>query len=92
MVALICLSIPSKINKDLCSNYLIIKGVKIALLHDLAEVVVGDITPLDGVPKELKKKMEEEAFRSMIEDLDPEVKSELHSIYEQYEKGTSEEA
>jgi putative hydrolase of HD superfamily len=37
-------------------------GVKIALLHDLAEVVVGDITPHDNVPKEVKKKMEDDAF------------------------------
>lgn len=33
--------------------------MKICLVHDLAEAVVGDITPLDGVSKEDKRKLEE---------------------------------
>lgn len=33
--------------------------VKIALVHDLAEAIVGDITPHDGVKKEDKRALEE---------------------------------
>ncbi len=33
--------------------------VKVCLVHDLAEAVVGDITPYDGVSKEEKRKLEE---------------------------------
>ena len=34
------------------------KLMKICLCHDLAEAIVGDITPYDGVSKEDKKKLE----------------------------------
>lgn len=33
--------------------------MKICLVHDLAESVVGDITPFDGVTKEEKRVLEE---------------------------------
>lgn len=39
--------------------------LKICLVHDLAEAVVGDITPYDGVSKEDKKKMELVRFFSL---------------------------
>ena len=32
---------------------------KICLVHDLAESIVGDITPFDGITKEGKRKLEE---------------------------------
>ena len=35
------------------------KTIKIALVHDLAEALVGDITPHDGISKEEKHKLEE---------------------------------
>lgn len=33
--------------------------IKICLVHDVAEAVVGDITPYDGVSKEEKRRLEE---------------------------------
>lgn len=39
------------VNKD--------KLQKICLVHDLAESIVGDITPYDGITKEEKRKLEE---------------------------------
>ncbi len=41
----------STVNKD--------RLMKICLVHDLAEAVIGDITPYDGVSKEEKRRMEE---------------------------------
>lgn len=41
----------ASINKD--------KLIKICLVHDLAESIVGDITPHCGVSKEEKKRLEE---------------------------------
>lgn len=35
------------------------KCVQMAVVHDLAEASVGDITPFDGVTKEAKQKLEE---------------------------------
>lgn len=37
--------------------------MKIALVHDLAEALVGDITPLDGISKEEKHALEAQAMR-----------------------------
>src|SRR3989344_184250 len=42
--ALICMMMGNNVNRERC--------IKIALIHDLAEALVGDITPVDGVPKE----------------------------------------
>jgi putative hydrolase of HD superfamily len=39
--------------------------VAMALVHDLAESIVGDITPYDGVPAEEKRRREEEAMRRL---------------------------
>ena len=47
MIGLIALSLPNKFNKD--------EALKIALLHDLAEVIVGDIIPSENVPANEKK-------------------------------------
>ena len=44
------------VNKD--------KVLKICMVHDLAEAVVGDITPFDGVTKEEKQRLEEVKFIS----------------------------
>jgi putative hydrolase of HD superfamily len=33
--------------------------MKICMVHDLAEAIVGDITPYDGVSKEEKRRLEE---------------------------------
>ena len=38
------------------------KCVQLAVVHDLAEASVGDITPFDGVTKEVKQKLEEVRF------------------------------
>ena len=33
-----------------------------AIVHDLAEAIVGDIAPSDGIPKETKTRLEAVAF------------------------------
>ncbi len=40
----------------------------LALLHDLAEARVGDITPHDGIPAEEKHRLEREAIDGMLAD------------------------
>jgi putative hydrolase of HD superfamily len=39
--------------------------VSMVLVHDLAEALVGDITPFDGVEAEEKRRREEEAMRTL---------------------------
>lgn len=43
--------------------------VKMAVVHDLAEAVVGDITPYDGVSKEVKRRREEETMRDIRDNI-----------------------
>jgi putative hydrolase of HD superfamily len=42
------------------------KVLAMAILHDLAEVRVGDLTPQDGVPREEKHHRERVAMRAML--------------------------
>jgi putative hydrolase of HD superfamily len=42
------------------------KVLELALLHDLAETVTGDLTPADGVPESLKKRGEREALSGLL--------------------------
>ncbi|KAH6959693.1 hypothetical protein BKA56DRAFT_600862 [Ilyonectria sp. MPI-CAGE-AT-0026] len=43
--------------------------VAIGMIHDMAESIVGDITPHDRVPKEEKRAREREAVRSIVSNL-----------------------
>lgn len=61
--------------------------VAMALLHDLAEVRVGDITPHDGVPREEKRRREREAAAAMFAD-----HPELRALWDEAERGESAEA
>lgn len=38
------------------------RAVQIALVHDLAEAIVGDINPHDNVPKDVKRRLEADAM------------------------------
>lgn len=40
--------------------------LELALIHDLAEVVTGDLTPSDGVPAEAKKQQERGALAELL--------------------------
>lgn len=69
------------------------KLMKICLCHDLAEAIVGDITPYDGVSKEEKKKLEEDALRMIVGNIGhAEIADEILSLWLEYENGTSKEA
>jgi putative hydrolases of HD superfamily len=74
----------STVNKD--------RLMKVCLVHDLAESIVGDITPYDGVSKEDKKKMELDAMKKILDDLeDSNISEELMSLWLEYEEGESAE-
>jgi len=54
-------SLSSRINVPHCT--------KMALIHDMAEALVGDITPVDGVLKPEKSRRETETMEYMCKDL-----------------------
>ena len=66
---------PEHLNKQKCLEY--------AIIHDLAEIVVGDITPGDNVPPEIKHKMETEAIVQIAQDLNSPELAELFMEYEE---------
>jgi putative hydrolase of HD superfamily len=47
------------------SIHVVSRCLKMALIHDLAECKVGDITPHCGVSADVKHKMEMEAMKSL---------------------------
>lgn len=74
----------SKLNKDHC--------IKVALVHDLAECIVGDLTPSCGISKEEKHLKEMEAMEKLANLAGGEAGKELYALWEEYENQTSQEA
>jgi len=67
--------------------------VKLALVHDMAEAIVGDITPHCGVTKDEKYRLEHEAMgtiRAMLAGLP--AADEFVELWLEYEKGETPEA
>jgi putative hydrolases of HD superfamily len=67
------------------------KAMKMALLHDLPEAVVGDSIPGERAPRE-KRKLEAAAMRSILKDLPRDIAREYASLWKEYETGASPEA
>ena len=68
------------------------KCLKMSLVHDLAESVVGDITPYDGVSKEEKQQKEEEAMLRISQTINKDMGDLLVSLWKEYEAGETQEA
>ncbi|XP_053743969.1 HD domain-containing protein 2 isoform X1 [Synchiropus splendidus] len=66
--------------------------IKLALVHDLAESIVGDIAPTDNVSKEEKHRREEEAMRHISALLPDGLQQEIYGLWEEFENQSSEEA
>lgn len=70
--------------------------VHLALIHDMAESLVGDITPTDGVPKHVKQQLEMEAMQSICDSYLPasahEARKEFMALFLEYEHKASPEA
>jgi 5'-deoxynucleotidase YfbR-like HD superfamily hydrolase len=85
-VALMALILCEKRNLDLN------KLVKMALIHDIAEVKTGDITPYDDVSKQEKIEKERNAMNELLSSLGPEQRKEYVSIWKEFEIGKTKEA
>ncbi|KAJ2515748.1 hypothetical protein GGI11_003668 [Coemansia sp. RSA 2049] len=67
--------------------------IKMAIVHDLAESLVGDITPHDGVSKEEKRKLEADAMEQLVQTLGmSEHAREIQALWLEYENGETNEA
>lgn len=67
------------------------KILKMALLHDLAESVTGDLTPEDG-PKSKKMRLENAVMKKILSDLDTKIQKQYWKLWMDYQKNTSKEA
>lgn len=66
------------------------KVLKMLVIHELGEVIIGDITPFDNVSKEEKLKTEHEAIVKVIGNLAS--KDELISLLFEFDKRKTKEA
>lgn len=84
VMALISADLPG-VDRDKC--------VKMAIVHDIAEAIVGDITPSDGISKAEKSRREREAIEDMCKLLGggPRAK-EIKDLWLEYEECSSLEA
>ncbi|KAK3156163.1 hypothetical protein QOZ80_2AG0103650 [Eleusine coracana subsp. coracana] len=84
VMALIAADLPG-VDRDRC--------VKMAIVHDIAEAIVGDITPSDNVPKEEKSRREKEALDHMCQLLGGGPRAqEIRELWMEYEENASLEA
>lgn len=84
LMALIASDLPG-VDRDKC--------IKMAIVHDIAEAIVGDITPSDGVPKEEKSRREREAIDHMSKLLGGGQRAEeIGQLWMEYEENVSLEA
>ncbi|VAI44527.1 5'-deoxynucleotidase HDDC2-like [Triticum dicoccoides] len=85
VMALVAADLPAGVNRDRC--------VKMAIVHDIAEAIVGDITPADGVPKEEKSRREKEALDHMCALLGGGSRAdEIRELWMEYENNATLEA
>ncbi|NWX58867.1 HDDC2 protein, partial [Promerops cafer] len=72
------------LNKDRC--------IRLALVHDMAECIVGDIAPADNIPKEEKHRREETAMQRLTQLLSEDLRKEIYELWEEYENQSTAEA
>ncbi|OJA21199.1 hypothetical protein AZE42_01356 [Rhizopogon vesiculosus] len=70
------------------------KCVMMAVVHDLAEAQVGDITPREGISKQEKRRLEAEAMYNFMHDMlhGSPAALRIEAIWEEYEEGETNEA
>jgi len=66
--------------------------IMISLVHDLAEALIGDLTPECGISSEDKHKMEAEALDEITKSLASESSRLIRDLWWEYETGSTAEA
>ncbi|KIK49104.1 hypothetical protein CY34DRAFT_70364 [Suillus luteus UH-Slu-Lm8-n1] len=70
------------------------KCVMMAVVHDLAEAQVGDITPREGISKQDKQRLEAGAMRNFVHDMlhGSPAALRIEALWKEYEEGETNEA
>ena len=66
------------------------KVLKMLILHEMGEVIIGDITPFDNITPEEKKEKEHEALKKIFSNLSK--NDEFYSLLLQFDDRKTEEA
>ena len=69
-----------------------VRCMKLALVHDLSESVVGDLTEFDSVPKTEKRRRETEAMLYLTSLLPADVGRDIFSLFNEYADQKTNEA
>lgn len=69
-----------------------LKCLQLALVHDLAESIVGDITPRDNIHPDVKHKLEDRAMTELTSLVGDEVGNIIYTLYKEYEAKETPEA
>lgn len=69
-----------------------VRCMKLALVHDLSESVVGDLTEFDGIPKTDKRRRETEAMLYLTSLLPADVGRDIFSLFNEYADQKTNEA
>jgi putative hydrolase of HD superfamily len=91
MMAILCMVIP-------CTGVDKGKAIRMALVHDLAESVTGDLISKENWPSggsvtnEEKRELEKKALEGIVSGLDSESAKEIVELWTEFNEGTSREA
>nr|ODN85972.1 hypothetical protein L203_04472 [Cryptococcus depauperatus CBS 7841] len=85
-MALMAMMLPNDVERPLD----IPRCVMMALVHDLAEAHVGDITPVEGVPAHVKHQLEEQAMDAFLNEMlgsdgNKDARERFKSLWDEYE-------
>lgn len=69
-----------------------LRVLKILIIHDLAEAIVGDIPAHDLKRRENKKEREKNAFEKLVENLSQKTQTEFLNLWNEYEAKQTQEA
>jgi putative hydrolase of HD superfamily len=83
---ILALAIDSEFETNLDIN----KVIKMLVLHEIGEVIIGDITPFDHISLEEKKQMEHEAIKEVLGDLIK--KDEYYSLLLEFDEHKTKES
>ena len=61
------------------------KIIKMALLHDLAESITGDLTP-DKIPKKSKREKENLAMKQILSNIPNKISKSYYKIWDEYQR------
>ncbi|HET8720329.1 MAG TPA: HD domain-containing protein [Candidatus Nitrosotenuis sp.] len=68
-----------------------LKMVKMALIHDLAETITGDITP-EMFTKSKKERLENSAMKKILKQIPSSIRLDFSNLWNEYQKNSTKEA